>query len=135
LPPDVVSAKIQINEGLTYAKATRQWSTGPVVVWFTYQLSGGRTLQLLAEPYDPRTGPPPKYMFDGEDLPHGRVALTRLEHFAWRNGDQLMSATAGGGVTAREIEAIRDAMHGRELAAWVPGQPNAETIERRYRLP
>jgi hypothetical protein len=135
LPPNVTAAKIQTNSGLTYTKSTHVWSRGPVVVWFTYRLSDGRTLQLIAEPYDPRTGPPPKYTFTGEDLPGGKVALTKYEHFAWRNGDQVMSATEGDGITGREIEAVRDAMHGVELKAWKPGDPNTETVERRYRLP
>ncbi len=135
LPAGVVSAKIQTNRALTYLKATRSWSEGPVVVWFTYSLSDGSTLQLTAEQYDPRTGPPPKYMFEGEDLPHGRVGLTKFAHYAWRNGDQIMSATEGDGITGREIEAIRDAMHGVELKAWKPGDPNTESVEKRYRLP
>lgn len=135
LPSGIVSAKIQTNPMLIYTKASNSWSKGPVSVWFTYRLADGRTLQLMAEPYDPRTGLPPKYIFEGDEAGHGRVALTKNAHYAWRNGDQVMSATEGDGITSRDIEAIRNAMHGVELRAWEPGQPDSSTIVKQYRLP
>ncbi|MBC5829052.1 MAG: hypothetical protein GIW98_02535 [Candidatus Eremiobacteraeota bacterium] len=56
-------------------------------------------------------------MFEAKDdaAPNGHPLLERHEHFAWRNGNQVMSVSEGEGISATEIEAIRVAMHGDVL--------------------
>jgi hypothetical protein len=55
----------------------------------------------------------------------------RHENFAWRNGDQVMGAAAGEGLSATEIRAIRTAMQG----AAVTGADQHASIVKQYHLP
>lgn len=78
----------------------------------------------MADRFDPQSGFPPKYMFEAKDdaAPSGHPVLVKHEHFAWRNGNQVMSVSEGDGISAKQIEAIQVAMHGvvlhrRELHA------------------
>lgn len=129
LPRDVVSAKIRTAPTLVYYPVTQTWRVGSRIVWFIYRRAGGRTFQLEADQFDPSSAPPGKYMFEAKDpTPDGRPVLVKHLFFVWRNGNQVMSATADMGISAPELEAIRAAMHGiavpgRWPAPPVPGSP------------
>lgn len=113
LPSDVTSSKIVTTATGVYSKATRVWQPGPPEVYFVYHRSGGRQFALRANKYDPQGEMPAKFMFEARDPgPDGRPVLVKHEQFAWRNGDQELTITQSQDVNAREIEAIRVAMHG-----------------------
>jgi hypothetical protein len=130
LPADAGVAKIWTAPTQIYTKATHVWSTGPAFATFTYQRSGGRSFTIFADRFDPQTGPPSKYMFESQDLPGGRTALTRHEKFTWRNGDQVMSIVAGDGISASEIEAIRQSMNGVTIPGVFPSRHDGPVIKR-----
>lgn len=116
LPADVVSRRIRTVPAGIYSAKMHAWQAGPMEVHFFYRRSGGREFMLIAEPYDPHGEMPGKYMFEATDtLKNGRPVLLKHEHFAWRNGGQMMSATEGNGLSAAEIGSIRRAMHGTPL--------------------
>jgi len=116
LPNDVTSATISTTPTAVYSKATRSWRVGSPDVQFTYQRSGGRSFFLIADRFDPQVCLPGKYIFEKDGTaPDGHSILTKREHFAWRNGNQLMEATEDEDISAPEIEAIRIAMHGIAL--------------------
>jgi hypothetical protein len=128
LPPGAVLAQIRAVSVLAYDKATHVWSKDSPALAFEYHRADGRTFQLLAEKDDPRTGPPPRFMYEAEDLPGGKVALTGRMRYAWTNGDQMTSAIADG-ISPTEILTIRAAMNGQ------PVLHNAtETVTKRYSL-
>jgi len=121
LPNDIVSAKISTTPSAIYTKTTRSWRAGSPEVTFTYHRADGRSFFLMADRFDPQTGPAPKYIFEDKgQAPDGHAMLVKHQHFAWRNGNQVMTATEGAGLSAPEIEAIRVAMRGVAL-------PRAET--------
>jgi hypothetical protein len=136
LPADVASEKIYTESPGTYSRATHAWSSGAMrVVFFDYHRPGGRSFELLARKYDPREAPPSKYTFEDMDYQrNGQEVILKREKFVWRNGDQIMSANAGDGITASEIKAIRAAMHGTPIAGVWPPAPGRST-EMMYRLP
>lgn len=116
LPDDVTTSRVELIGTGVYVRATRAWHKAGNAVTFTYTRSGGRSFNLLADKYDPRNGLPGKYMFEAKDPgPDGRPVIVRHQHFAWRDGDQIMTATAGAGISAREILAIERAMNGEPL--------------------
>ncbi len=116
LPKDVVSTSIRtIGTGI-YSKRTHSWRAGSADVTFAYRRTDGRSFELIADVYDPQAELPPKYMFEAMDPAlNGRPVLIRHEHFAWRNGNQVMLATEGTGITKDEILAIQRAMRGIAL--------------------
>jgi hypothetical protein len=126
LPKDIASAKIWTTPTGVYSQANRSWRVGSPAVTFFYQRANG-SFSLLADRFDPRAGMPGKYMFEARDPgSDGRPVLIKHERFAWRNGDQIMTAIENEDVSASEIDAIRVAMHGvalprRELHAPDPG--------------
>jgi len=108
LPADVTGTRMWTTPVLVYSKVTHAWSKGEPEITFAYGRSGGRSFELIADRYDPRFGPPPKFMFE-DDSSGGRY-LVKHRNFAWRNGDQAMGATESAGLSAVEIKTIRDAM-------------------------
>ncbi len=134
IPRDARLNQIKTTLTMVFAKNARSWSKGPAVVTFSYRRSEGHLFSLMAEAYDPRTGPPPKYIFLAKDLPSGRVALTKYAHFAWRNGDQVMSVTSDENINAEEIGAIESAMHGVPLAEADPADRRTGTVVKKYYL-
>jgi hypothetical protein len=130
LPADVVAAKIWTAPTQIYTKATQVWKTGPAFATFTYRRSGGRSFTVLVVEFDPQAGPPSKYMFESEDLPGGRTALTRHEQFTWRNGDQVTSIVEGDDISASEIASIRQAMSGVPIEGVYPSRHDAKVIKR-----
>jgi hypothetical protein len=83
------------------------------MVSFSYRRADGRGFLLIADRYDPQGERPSKYMFEAmAPAPDGRPVLVKHERFAWRNGNQIMTAVEGHDISAREIDAIRVAMHG-----------------------
>jgi hypothetical protein len=133
LPEDVVSGEIATTPTGVYSKSTHTWSVGSPNVWFVYRRADGRSFMLLADRVDPRQGPPPRYIFEDLGARNGHEVLVRHQNFAWSNGDQVMSAVAGEGITASEIAKVRSAMHGTPFRGVWPPQP--ATIEKQYRLP
>ena len=132
LPRDSVVERIELTPSGVFSRDSKVWRNGSPAVTFACRRSDGRTFDLLADRYDAREGLPGKYMFEAlGTTPSGKPIIVRHEHFAWRNGSQVMSATVGSGINAREIDAIRAAMHGvalprRELHA--PGTPERQKI-------
>jgi|GEM_PF-2454476 len=115
LPSDVTASKILTAPSGMYDEKTKTWHLGAPVITFEYHRSGGRSFFLLAEQSDPATKFAANAIYEPRDLPGGKVALIKHAHFAWRNGDQVMSASEDVGISAAEIAAIRDAMHGVAL--------------------
>jgi hypothetical protein len=129
LPADVVATKIFTAPVQIYTKATKVWSTGPTFASFSYRRSDGRLFSILATQFDSRTGTPAKYIFDAQDLPGGRTALTRHEKFTWRNGDQVTSIVADG-IGAAEIVAIRQSMNGVPIDGVYPARYDGTIVQR-----
>jgi hypothetical protein len=116
LPSDVVSSSVHIAPVGFYARATHAWGVGEARVSFAYHRTDGREFVLNAAPYD-ANDPPPHYVFEAKDpAPDGRPVLIRHELFAWRNGNQVLTAIAGSDISATEIVAIQSAMHGTPVA-------------------
>ncbi len=134
LPHDVRLTSIATSPSGVYDKVTRTWQLGSQAVYFTYQRSRGRSFTLLADRFDPRTGPPSRYMYeDTGKVRNGMPVLVRHEKFTWRNGDQVIMATDGTGIRADEIRAIRSAMHGVNIAAaQTSGALDSGTIDKMY---
>lgn len=131
VPSDAVFVRIASMPSLAYDETTHRWSKGTLALAFEYRRSGGRTFSLQAEKDDPRLDLPGKYMWFADDLPGGKVAMTKHLHFAWRNGDQMMSTDEDEGITATEIQTIRAAMRGEAIV-----HNNVHpTIVKRYQLP
>lgn len=134
LPKDVVSETVTTVPTGIYSRITRSWSVGSPAVYFVYgRRLGGGPFTLLADRFDSREGPPSKYMFLDEGERNGHEVVERHDRFVWRNGDQVMSATAGEGLSAAEIERIRAAMHGTPVPGVWP--PRNGGIEKQYRMP
>ena len=82
----------------------------------------------MAEQFNQQDGLQPKYMFEADGLAsNGRPILVKHEHFAWRNGNQVMMATQSDGISALEIEAIQAAMRGVALPQREPHAPDTGT--------
>ncbi len=87
LPRDAVLVKLIATPTAVYSKLTRSWSVGAPSLTFRYRRANGRTFDVGAEAYDPRTGFPPMYVFDADEV--GRDGLPKRHvNFVWRNGDQ-----------------------------------------------
>ncbi len=136
LPRDASAPAIRTAPTGIYVKAKSAWHVGSRDVTFSYHRSDGRRFMLLADRFDRSVGPPTRYMFEALDPgAQGRPVIVKHLHFAWRNGDQVMSATAGEGISASEIEHIRAAMHGIALRPGDPHAPNSAKYEKMYRIP
>ncbi len=134
LPKNVVSEKIVMTPTGVYSKIKHLWSVGSPAVTFIYRRADGRTFMLMADRFDPREGPPSKYMFEDMDrMQNGREVIVRRERFTWRNGDQSMSAVAGEGISASEIAGVRIAMDGIAVPGTWP--PRDGSIEKQHRIP
>jgi hypothetical protein len=133
LPPDVTVETIVTAVPGVFSRSNASWSVGAALVGFNYRRSNGRAFTLMASAYDPREAPPTKYVFEDMDTTrNGHESMVRREHYTWRNGAQVISAIAGEGISAREIVAIRDAMHGvpvREV--WPPRNGEYDKMYRR----
>jgi hypothetical protein len=136
LPVDIVHAQTFVAQTGVYSKATHAWSVGGRAVTFVYERADGRSFQLMADAYDPQMRRPPKYIFEARDPDrYGRPVIIRREHFAWSNGNQVMSATVGEGLDAREIDHIRVAMHGVALTTRTNATPDHSTKAKMYVIP
>jgi hypothetical protein len=135
LPRDAVETSLIATPTGVYSKTTHAWRVGPPSLTFSYRRAAGREFSLLIDAYDPRTGPPPRYMFNADErTPDGLPK--RYWSFAWRNGGQITSAVADENLTQREIEAIRAAMHGAKLPyATTRDELNAGTVVKMYAAP
>jgi hypothetical protein len=131
LPTDVVSERIVTIPTGVYSDVTHRWSVGSPAVWFTYRRHNGAEFSLLADRFDPREGPPDRYVFEDRGERNGREILVKHENYTWRNGDQVMGAVAGEGLSAGEIMRIRGAMRGAPVTGALPHA----TIVKQYRLP
>jgi hypothetical protein len=124
LPADASGATIMVAPTGVFSRTTRTWRVGPSALQFFYRRSGGRSFVLTAVPASTQTTPPSKYMFEDRGVDAaGNPILVRYDRFVWRNGDQIMSADAGDGISAAEIGAIESAMHGTPVpTVWPPVQ-------------
>jgi hypothetical protein len=113
LPSDVVSEKIVTTPTGVYTKANGTWTLGSAAVTFIFRRADGRSFSVQADRYDPQGRATPKYMWEDDGTAaDGHERLVKHEHFAWRNGDQVMAADEDGSVSAREIASIQSAMNG-----------------------
>lgn len=132
LPKDIVSSKIVVSPTGILNTRTHSWSVGPQEVVFWYRRANGGEFALVADRYDARGERPGEYVFEtGGAGANGRPILIKHRHFAWRNGDQQMTATEGRELRAGEILAIQAAMHGspvpmRSLNS--PDTPSTRTL-------
>jgi hypothetical protein len=121
LPSDVTHERIWTTPVLVYSKVTHAWSKGDPEVTFVYDRTRSRSFVVITDRYDPRFGPPPRYMYEN-DSTGGRM-LVKHRNFTWRNGDQETGVTESTDLSAAEIEAIRTAMRGTPIP---PAQSRAE---------
>lgn len=124
LPSDASAPKIAVAKTGVYSRSSHAWHSGPAIVTFSYMRRGGGSFSITAQPVSAQSKPPSKYMFEDRGVnAAGDPVLVKHERFTWRNGDQIVTAFAGEGITASEIVAIREAMHGvpvREV--WPPAR-------------
>jgi hypothetical protein len=134
LPHDAIETTIVATPTAVYSKTTNTWKVGAPSLAFSYRRAGGRDFGLLVDAYDPRTGAPPKYIFNADErAPNGLPK--RYENFAWRNGGQITSVVDEN-LTRREIETIRAAMRGVALStATTRASLNAGSIVKMYAAP
>jgi hypothetical protein len=132
LPTDALLDRIVTTPTGIYSKITRRWSVGSPFVVFIYRRPGGRTFSLMAERFDPREGPPSKYVFEDRGVRDGRIFVVRHDRFTWRNGEQVMSTTADEGISAVEIARIVAAMNGAAIPGVWP--PQHGSIEKQFRI-
>ena len=111
LPSDVHATKIFTAPTALHNRKTGVWTAGSTQVVFSYERRAGRIFTLAADRFDPQEQDP-KFIFEAVDLPGGGVRLVKRQNFVWRNGDQVMRAVVGDGISAAEIQAIRAAMDG-----------------------
>ena len=135
LPSDVVSNKISVTPTGLYDVATRAWRVGGNSVTFFYHRRHGAWFRLTAERFDPHSAPPVHYIYEPIDLPGGRVRLLKHEHFAWRNGDQVMMAVAGSELSVKEIMTIARAMNGQMLPRISNTAPRGGSSVKLYVIP
>jgi hypothetical protein len=133
LPKDVTSETIATMPGADYSLSTRAWSVGTANVWFTYRRRRGASFQLMAAAFDPHGGPPSKYIVEEGDERNGRHVYIVHDKFAWRNGDQVMTAITGDGITKSEINAIRSSMRGTPIVGVWP--PLRHSVQKMYVAP
>jgi hypothetical protein len=134
LPHDAVFVKLVATPTAVYSKPTHSWSIGASSLTFWYRRTHSREFGLLADIFEPRTGPPPKYIFDADEIgPNGLPK--RHMNFAWRNGNQEMSIVQDANISAAEIGAIRIAMHGILLRpSATHAELNSGSIVKKYRV-
>jgi hypothetical protein len=134
LPHDAAFVKLVATPTAIYSKPTHSWSIGASSLTFWYRRTHGREFGLLADIFDPRTGAPPKYIFNADEIgPNGLPK--RHMNFAWRNGNQEMSIVQDANIGAAEIEAIRIAMHGIVLhPSATHAELNSGSIVKEYRV-
>ncbi len=127
VPSDASGPTIQVSPTGVYSRTTQTWSVGPPIAMFWFRRGDGRMFSLSAAPASTQTTPPSKYSFEdrGTDKA-GNPILVKHERFVWRNGDQIMTAIAGDGITPAEIAAIQAAMHGTPLHTVWPPQHGAD---------
>jgi hypothetical protein len=129
VPSDASGPTIQVSPTGVYSHTTRTWTVGPAIAMLYYTRSDGRTFGLSAEPASTQTTPPSKYTFEDRGVDKaGNPILVKHERFVWRNGDQIMTAIAGDGITPVEIAAIQAAMHGTPVRTVWPPQHGADVM-------
>ncbi len=128
LPGFAKPSFIRVASAGIYSAQTHAWTRGSKYVEFGYQRADGGDFVLIAASAESLRAPLSRYMFEdrGADKA-GNPILVRRERFVWRNGDQVTAAIVSEHLSAAEIVAIRDAMHGIPIAtAWPPtASPNA----------
>ncbi|MBV8117216.1 MAG: hypothetical protein JOY69_04100 [Candidatus Eremiobacteraeota bacterium] len=133
LPSDIIRARVWTTPTLIYSKVAHSWSKGEPVVTFAYDRTRHRSFNILVSRYNPRFGPPPKYMYE-EDSTGGRRLVKHL-NFEWRNGDQETGAIESADLSVSEIKAIRSAMHGTAIPpAANRAERNSGTLEKQIYL-
>ncbi len=136
IPRDAKLLNISIAPTGVYSKATHSWRVGPPSVTFSFRRADGRSFDLAAERFDPQAAPIGRYLFEARDPDvNGRPVLIKHERFAWRNGDQTMTAVEGDGINAAEIAAIRSAMRGTVLPRRELHAPDSGTSAKLYIIP
>ncbi len=146
LPPDIAGLRIFSAPLAVWSQAKQAWSIGGRQITFRYTRRNGKSFDLTADRFSPRSGPVPRFMYEA-DVPnarHGehpdvqqlldRIVAHPYEHFVWRNGSQELAATVSDALSADEIVRIRTAMNGIELPSYSGKRPGAERTVR-YRLP
>jgi hypothetical protein len=117
VPSDATGPTIEVAPTGVYSSNTGKWTAGgPKVITFEYKRGNGRSFLVTAKAVSSTAPPAAKYVFEDKGVDKaGNPILIKHERFAWRNGDQVMGAIAGDGITAAEIIAIQTAMHGTPI--------------------
>lgn len=125
LPAGSVSTVIRVASKGIYSAKTHRWVAASKYVEFEYARRDGGTFDLIAAPGSSLAAAPSRYMLEerGTDK-KGNPMVVRRERFVWRNGSQVMTAIVGDHLSAAEILAIRDAMHGFPVATVWPPKPS-----------
>ncbi|MBV8245138.1 MAG: hypothetical protein JOZ38_04380 [Candidatus Eremiobacteraeota bacterium] len=134
LPPDVVRQTISMAPTGVYDTQARAWRSGPPAVGFQYWRRDGRSFVLLAHRADPHEPAPSKFVYEDMGGP-GKLVLIKRELFVWRNGNQTMQIAAGDAISAREIVAIRTAMHGTAVATVDTPRASRSKTDVMYKIP
>lgn len=129
VPSDATGPTISAAPTGVYSRTTHTWSVGPTILRFVYKRSDGRSFGVSAAAASSQTTPPSKYVFEDRGVDKaGNPILVRHERFAWRNGDQIMAAVVGDGISSAEIASIRSAMHGTPVPGVWPPQHGADRV-------
>lgn len=116
VPNDAVLAGIVASPTEVYVKTTGTWHHAAPLITFWYRRASGQEFSIVADAYDPRERMG-QYMFEARgETRTGHVILVKHRRFAWRNGEQVMTAIEGSELSAAEILAIQRAMHGTPVA-------------------
>lgn len=121
--PGVTTSKIAVENAPVYSRSAKRWESRSPSVIFSYVRTNGERFELTAWKVDPQNVPS-RYLFEETGTqPDGMPILKRHERFVWRNGDQIMTAIAGDGLSVAEIATIRTAMDGVPVATVWPPKP------------
>jgi hypothetical protein len=119
LPRDIARRRILVAPLAVWTKQKNAWNFDGIQVSFVYARADGRTFDLIADRYSPLNGPVHRYIYDADTFeglsPNGKPIIKRYETFVWRNGDQELRVVADRMISTREVERIREAMHGVAL--------------------
>lgn len=127
LPADINSQRIAVAAGMAYSTKDKRWTPTPAQVDFSFVRTDGQTFMLVAQRDGTGVMPVYTYIYELVKDAKGILVLVRRQQFAWRNGDQVMSTFTGPGINAKEIAAIRDAMHGTPLPTVTTAGPRSSS--------
>jgi hypothetical protein len=129
LPAGTFLMRIETGPIGLYDGNAQEWRTEPGPIIFRYRRGEGRCFEISAQRYNERALPG-RYIFEdrGPDA-RGNPVLVKHERFAWRNGDQMMDATADDAISKGEILAVVRSMDGTLLSLPWPSPHTGATFQ------